>query len=145
MSLKIPLFSLINFARNAKNKIKNKIEIFSSAKFKLKSKLNILYSFHSEYVKCSWKLSSVDKRELDYKKISCLAIRIYDITSQHSNRSRRSCVMKEIEINKKAIECLIPLPINDGILLADMGYRDSKGQWFGLCSQVIKLLDRQKK
>tara|TARA_Y100001968_G_C18965822_1_gene529942 strand:- start:323 stop:619 length:297 start_codon:yes stop_codon:yes gene_type:complete len=50
--------------------------------------------------------------------------------------------MKEIEVNKTINEYIIPLLINDGELLIELGYRTLEGKWIELSSTNLKLSNR---
>ena len=91
-----------------------------------------------DHIKCKWKLSSNDQKVIDHSRIFCLSIRIFDITQVSLNR-RLTCIMKEIEVNKKIDEYSIPLPILDGKILLELGYRSSDGSWIALSSSLINL------
>ena len=123
------------FIRKVKNKFKQIICLNNNNQ----NKLNAFYTYNAEYIKCSWKLTKKDSLDLDNKYIFCLGIRIYDITTLTPNHDYSTCIMKETEINKKAKECLIPLPITQGKILIELGYRDIKKQWITLVSNTLNL------
>tara|TARA_Y100001968_G_scaffold329897_1_gene380323 strand:+ start:414 stop:1022 length:609 start_codon:yes stop_codon:yes gene_type:complete len=136
-------FSLGRLTRKVKNKIKSTLELFNLRERDLNTKLNIAYSFDSEYVKCHWNLSDPDKKILKKRTVYCLGLRLYDITPTSNEVIKGTCIMKEIEVNKNAIDHLLTLPINTGKLLIELGYRDVSRKWIKLTSKEVTLHIRE--
>ena len=126
------------------NKIKTKVKTkYRETLFmqpKMNSTLNISIQ-DNEYIKCNWSLNTKDQAKVNDKKIFCLGIRIYDITNSNPHK-KSTCIMKEIEINKKSNNYSVPLLINDGQLLVELGYRSKRDKWIELESEILRLSDR---
>ena len=132
-------FSFRKLLRRAKDQLKKRLEKSLLNYKQEETKLNVYYSCNSEYVKCSWILSNTSENELKNRNIFCLALRIYDITPNSSESLKGTTIMKELEVNKSAKDYLLPLPINSGIVMLELGYRDSSKGWTNLASREIKL------
>ena len=126
-------------------KIKNKI------KLKIKSTLNIGEKNRTiletainknGFIECRWKLNDQDKKDLLNPRIICLGIRVFDITNKILSK-QSTCVMKETEVNKNISEFLMQAPVNDGVLLIEIGYRVSGREWKKFTNSTLKLGQRK--
>ncbi|WP_269623172.1 DUF4912 domain-containing protein [Prochlorococcus marinus] len=89
-------------------------------------------------VKFNWTLSDFDKHQIHEKSIYCLCLRMFDITSGKS-KNNSTCIMKEIEVNKKINELFTKPPVKDGKLLIEIGFRKPLGQWNILAFTTLDL------
>ncbi len=136
-------FSFRRLARKIKDKLKQKlINIYFGDSIKI-SKLNVFYSYNSEYIKCSWNLTNKHIKDLKDNNIFCLGLRIYDITEFSTESPKATCIMKEIDVNKNSNESLVPLAIDNGKILIELGYRDFKNIWNQITSEVVNLSTRE--
>ena len=94
-----------------------------------------------ELISCNWIIGSNDQHILDNKTIFCLGIRIYDVSSRNVNNNN-TCIMKEIQVNKKLNNLLVSSPVSNGIVLAEIGYRKSNGKWIAIASKKLYLGER---
>ncbi len=96
-----------------------------------------------DQVFCQWKLSKENERNFLANKDHYLCIRIYDITNSNSNSNEdATCVMKEVILKKNSKQCLLTMPVSDGRLLLELGYREAYGRWFLLSSSLVTLDSR---
>ena len=142
MSLEVSYLSPKFWARKLKNKIKQKLERFSVLNNPIGSRLNVKYNEHSQYIKCNWRFTNQTIQEISKNSIYCLCIRIYDITNISLLGCKTTCIMKEVIVNKNALELSLPSPVNNGKLLIEIGYRTVDGVWNELCSTNLNLSER---
>ncbi len=116
----------------------------------LKRLLNNFISINSQFsaraivdnqVFCQWKLTNHQQKKLFSNTDHYLSIRIFDITNSDYS-SNQSCIMKELKVNKEAEECFLMIPVADGSLLLELGYRKPYGEWFVLASTSVRLCSR---
>ena len=141
MSLRRSVSKKINWFVMLKNKFKNK------AKNNISNIRNIFYyknsqlffdSYNEGQIKCSWFFSKGDQKTIKDKSIYCLGIRIADIT-KFDTTNQRTCIMKEIEVNKNLNSTCFYSPINDGKILLEVGYRSFDGKWNTLSTTLCDL------
>ena len=130
-----------SLVRKIKNKIKRKIKSILNIDVKHRTIFKAAIN-NKGFIECSWQFNDQDKNDLINPRIICLGIRVFDITNKNSNKSS-TCVMKEIEVNKNISEVLIYPPINDGVLLIEIGYRISGRKWKKFTNYTLNLGKRQ--
>tara|TARA_B100001250_G_C19800538_1_gene790832 strand:- start:1730 stop:2254 length:525 start_codon:yes stop_codon:yes gene_type:complete len=96
------------------------------------------------YIKCYWKISSIDNWRIELSKSCFCAIRLFDI-SNNRNTYNATCIMKEIQVSKFQSSISFPIPINKGVYYLEFGYRKKNGEWRKLAIQKINLGYRVKK
>ena len=127
--------------KRIKNKVKGKIKSIFNSYQKDRTILKAIIN-KDGFIECSWKFNDQDKKNLINPKIICLGIRVFDIT--HTNANKEStCVMKETEVSKNISNLFIEPPVNDGILLIELGYRYAGRKWKKLTNSIIYLAKRE--
>ena len=124
----------------AKEKIKNTIKKMLAARIS-KNSFFSARPIIDDKVFCKWKLSKEHEKNYLANKDHYLCIRIYDITNSNSNKDS-TCIMKEVMLKKDSKECLLTMPVSDGSLFLEFGYREPYGKWFLLTSSLLKLGSR---
>ncbi len=124
-----------------KKNLKNKVSFFFQKAFSVKTSLSARY-LSNGLVQCSWTLNKVDKAKLFKKGVFSLAIRIFDITAGTS-KENSTCIMKEIEVNRKLSKCFIQPPISNGTMLIEIGYRAFRSNWEKFSNYELKLGERE--
>tara|TARA_Y100001968_G_C19313354_1_gene695351 strand:+ start:331 stop:891 length:561 start_codon:yes stop_codon:yes gene_type:complete len=134
-----------------KSKYKIFIELLKKIKVKLKTKLSLIEQDNTKdrsylivdklsktQIMLKWNIGTYFKAKLLNPRIYCLGIRIYDITVANT-RNKSTCIMKEININKNNSAYLYDFPLDKGIFLVEIGYRNPNGKWSIICSSTIDL------
>ena len=96
------------------------------------------------YIKCFWKISSIDNLRIEISKSCFYAIRLFDITNNR-NENYSTCIMKEIQVSKFQSSMSFPVPINKGVYYFEFGYRKRNGEWRKVAYQFLNLGYRIKK
>ena len=133
-------FQEMGFLYKAKAKVKKILKKILKTRIGKDSFL-FTRSIISDQVFCQWKFSNDHQQEFLSNKEHYLCIRIYDITNSNSNKDS-TCVMKEVKLKKESSECLLSMPVSDGNLLLEIGYREPYGKWFLLASSLVTLVSR---
>ena len=90
------------------------------------------------YIKCFWKIGTIDSLRIAFSKSYFFAIRLFDI-SNNRNKNNTTCIMKEIQVSKFQSSITFPIPINKGVYHFEFGYRKKNGEWRKLVSKDINL------
>ena len=93
---------------------------------------------HNGFIKCQWKISSIDHKLMRKRKAYYFGIRVFD-TGAYSPTNTSSCIMKEVEISKKLCFYYLPMPIKSGHFLIQLGYRAKDSTWITLLSSKVNL------
>ena len=128
---------LLQFFKKSLKKIRKFITIES---FDNKTIMSARY-VENGLIECKWRLSNEDKSRIFQKGVFCVYVRLFDITLYNS-RAGSTCIMKEVALSRKISECFIRAPIEDGLILMEIGYRIPSGEWYKLTSFMLQLDER---
>ena len=128
---------VLGFIRKIKLKIKQKMNLRLIENNIYKSNL-IFEKVDATHILLKWHIDTYYHKIIRNPRIHCLGIRVYDITSSNSENTS-TCIMKEIDVNKKQSEYLYKFPLDTGKFLIELGYRTNNGQWSIICSSKINL------
>ena len=95
-------------------------------------------SIGNGYIKCLWKISTIDNFRIKFSKSYFYAIRIFDI-SNNRNKNNSTCIMKEIQVSKFQSSISFLIPMNKGVYYFEFGYRKRNGEWRKLANQNLNL------
>ena len=90
------------------------------------------------YIKCFWKISTLDNFRIKMSRSCFYAIRLFDITNNR-NKNNATCIMKEIQVSKFQSSISFPIPLNKGTYYFEFGYRKKNGEWRKLAYNNLNL------